>query len=108
MSTLYSHLYTRYVLCVCVHSGVLTEPKPFNVKKMSSLRLIWTSICHACSNPGWNVSGRGVLPTGGKEQQVKVKSEEIGPPQHPLFFLLYFFLTEVIDFCVTLTVAFLS
>lgn len=43
-------------------------------KKAPSLPLICASVCHALSNPGWNVSGRGVQRPWRTEQQVKLNS----------------------------------
>lgn len=48
-------------------------------KKVPSLPVICASVCHARSNPGWNVSGRGVLRPRKTEQQVKLNSLRICP-----------------------------
>lgn len=52
----------------------MSSEKKKKEKKGPSLPLICASVCHARSNPGWNVSGRGVLRPRGTEQQVKLNS----------------------------------
>lgn len=58
----------------------LTVKKPdptlfyFWKKKAPLLSLICASVYHVRSNPGWNVSGLGVLRPWGAEQQVKLNS----------------------------------